>query len=152
MAWTDRVGLGGLIVALFSLAIAILWPDKKWIGWASLGFAIILAAIWVSLELKASSTTLFKSYPVLSTIAVFVVGGIIASTAWLWLMRSVTQTPTVPFRQAAVKEQSPSFVFVFGVPLGDNDSPNWKMMLVHYGPNLAYNCTIEFFDDDRKNI
>ena len=46
----------------------------------------------------------------------------------------------------------PSFVFVFGAPLGDNDSPVWIMMLKHYGPNPAYNCDIEFFDDDRKNI
>ena len=46
----------------------------------------------------------------------------------------------------------PSFVFVFGAPLGDNDSPVWIMMLKHYGPNPAYNCDIEFFDEDRKTI
>jgi hypothetical protein len=46
----------------------------------------------------------------------------------------------------------PSFVFVFGAPLGDNDSPVWVMMLKHFGPNPAFNCNIGFFDSDRKNI
>jgi len=48
--------------------------------------------------------------------------------------------------------QTPSFLFVFGVPLGDNDSAEWLMMLRHYGPNSTYNCDIAFYDDDRKNI
>ena len=49
-------------------------------------------------------------------------------------------------------KEVPSFVFVFGAPLGDNDSPVWVMMLTHYGPKPSYNCDIEFFDADRKNI
>lgn len=49
-------------------------------------------------------------------------------------------------------KQTPSFLFVFGVPLGDNDSAEWLMMLRHYGPNPAYNCDIAFYDGDRKNI
>jgi hypothetical protein len=49
-------------------------------------------------------------------------------------------------------KELPSFVFVFGAPLGDNDSPVWLMMLKHYGPNPAYNCDIVFYDKDRKNI
>jgi hypothetical protein len=52
----------------------------------------------------------------------------------------------------AAKEGLPSFLFVFGAPLGENDSPVWIMMLKHYGPNTAHNCTVEFFDEDRKNI
>jgi hypothetical protein len=46
----------------------------------------------------------------------------------------------------------PSFLFVFGAPLGDNNSATWVMMLKHYGPGPAHNCEIGFFDDDRKNI
>lgn len=49
-------------------------------------------------------------------------------------------------------QQSPSFLFMFGVPLGDNDSAAWLMMLRHYGPNPACNCEIAFYDRDRKNI
>lgn len=48
--------------------------------------------------------------------------------------------------------QLPSFVFVFGVPLGDNNSPVWIMMLKHYGPSPACNCDVQFYDSDRKNI
>jgi hypothetical protein len=49
-------------------------------------------------------------------------------------------------------KQLPSFVFVFGAPLGDNNSQVWVMLFKHYGPNPAHNCDIEFFDQDRKNI
>jgi hypothetical protein len=48
--------------------------------------------------------------------------------------------------------RTPSLVFVFGVPLGDNDSASWMMTLQHYGPGSAHNCKIEFFDEDRINI
>src|ERR1700677_5026428 len=47
---------------------------------------------------------------------------------------------------------TPSLVFVFGAPLGDNDSASWVMVLKHYGPGSAYNCDIRFYDNDRKNI
>src|SRR5574340_1824163 len=49
-------------------------------------------------------------------------------------------------------KQLPSFIFVFGAPLGDNNSSIWVMLLKHFGPNPAYNCDIQFFDQDRKNI
>ena len=45
-----------------------------------------------------------------------------------------------------------SLLFVFGAPLGDNDSASWVMVVKHYGPGPAYNCDIKFYDDDRKNI
>jgi hypothetical protein len=47
---------------------------------------------------------------------------------------------------------TPSLVFVFGVPLGDNASSLWMMVLRHFGPESAHNCTISFYDKDRKNI
>jgi len=53
---------------------------------------------------------------------------------------------------AGTPRQTPSFLFVLGIPLGDNDSAEWLMMLRHYGPNPAYNCDIAFYDNDRKNI
>ena len=46
----------------------------------------------------------------------------------------------------------PSLVFVFGAPLGANDSAEWIMMLTHYGPDPAHNCEVMFYDDDRKHI
>jgi|HubBroStandDraft_2_1064218.scaffolds.fasta_scaffold17396_3 hypothetical protein len=53
---------------------------------------------------------------------------------------------------ARTPRETPSFLFVFGAPLGANDSAKWLMMLRHYGPNPAYNCDITFYDDDRKSI
>ena len=47
---------------------------------------------------------------------------------------------------------TPSLMFIFGVPLGDNDSSTWLMVPRHYGPSSAYNCHIDFYDRDRKNI
>jgi hypothetical protein len=55
-------------------------------------------------------------------------------------------------QKGPVNPPKPSLVFIFGAPLGDNDSAQWVMVLKHYGPSLAYNCNIGFYDDDRKNI
>jgi hypothetical protein len=52
----------------------------------------------------------------------------------------------------SLQTQKPSLVFVFGAPLGDNNSPTWIMMLKHFGPNPAHNCNVDFYDADRKNI
>ena len=45
----------------------------------------------------------------------------------------------IPPKVAAIPP-TPSLVFVFGAPLGDNDSALWIMMLKHYGPWSAHNC------------
>jgi hypothetical protein len=50
------------------------------------------------------------------------------------------------------KSLTPSLVFVFGAPLGDNASTEWVMLLTHYGRSIAHNCEVVFYDDDRKNI
>lgn len=55
-------------------------------------------------------------------------------------------------QQEEVQATAPSLLFVFGAPLGDNESTSWIMMLKHYGPNSAHNCDIQFYDNDRKNI
>jgi hypothetical protein len=64
--------------------------------------------------------------------------------------RTETKQTTPPHSPGIL--HTPSLVFVFGVPLGDNDSASWMMMLRHYGPNPAYSCNIGFYDNDRKNI
>lgn len=42
--------------------------------------------------------------------------------------------------------------FIFGVPLGENYSPDWLMSVQHYGPDPAYNCDFNFYDEDRLHI
>lgn len=89
MDWPNRIGLGGLILTLFSLAAAILWPDKKIVGWLSLAGAATLTVTWVWLEVRTPSASLFRTHPIGSTIAIFLVAGSIAATGWLWIMRSI---------------------------------------------------------------
>jgi hypothetical protein len=70
----------------------------------------------------------------------------------LWISpvpRSGSESAAAPLTSP---KKLPSFVFVFGAPLGDNKSSTWIMMLKHFGPESAHNCTVEFFDDDRKNL
>jgi hypothetical protein len=139
----DRMGILGAILGLIALAVTILWPDKKWVGWLSLAGAVVLLIGWGYLELGRELPHLRVQYPTLSVLVVFVIGGCLAAVLWRL---------TVPTVVPAVPPKTPSLVFVFGAPLGDNDSAQWIMMLKHYGPNLAYNCDINFYDDDRKNI
>jgi pyrimidine deaminase RibD-like protein len=70
------------------------------------------------------------------------------------LHESVVDDKTNASTEGAEPETAklPSFVFVFGAPLGENDSGEWIMMIKHYGPDTAYNCDVRFFDNDRKNI
>src|SRR5882762_4180523 len=53
MSWGSRLGLAGLIVALGGIAAFYLWPDRKWIGWFCLIFAVLLVLAWMYLELSA---------------------------------------------------------------------------------------------------
>jgi hypothetical protein len=39
-----------------------------------------------------------------------------------------------------------SFPFIMGAPLGDNDSPEWMMVVRTYGPPSTYNCNVKFTD------
>jgi hypothetical protein len=95
------------------------------------------------------------------SIAIFIACGLIAvglTEALRLTMRRELHHTAPPDAAAAPKTKSqhtpstPSLVFVFGAPLGDNDSAQWIMMLKHYGQGPAYNCDIIFYDDDRKNV
>jgi hypothetical protein len=55
-------------------------------------------------------------------------------------------------RPQASSSKTPNFVFVFGAPLGDNNSATWIMTLRHFGPGPAHNCAVDFYDKDRINI
>lgn len=72
-----------------------------------------------------------------------------ADTAFFSDLLRIRENPTPP---AVPQIEQPSFLFVFGAPLGANDSSKWIMLFKHYGPNPAHNCDIGFYDKDRKNI
>ncbi len=86
----------------------------------------------------------------------YVIAGILAIAfvvQWILQREELAEIEeTSPFgaaipREFDVKEPTktkPSLLFVFGVPLGDNDSSTWMMTLTHYGPRPAHTCTIDF--------
>ncbi|HZW95771.1 MAG TPA: hypothetical protein VFF64_22680 [Candidatus Eremiobacteraceae bacterium] len=107
MVLGDRLGLVGVILALLGIAFTYLWPDKKWIGWLSLSVAVLLIAMWGWLEFKPQFVAFYQSYPIKSTILVFLCGGLLSSGLWL---RITARTPT----EVAPDETKPNFVFGVG--------------------------------------
>lgn len=117
--------------------------------------AVSLLIIWGWIELGKELPRLQSVHPVKSAIFVFVIGGCLALAVWMLLpiskVPSPLSLPKIPIATRATPP-TPNLVFVFGAPLGDNDSAQWIMMLKHYGQGPAYNCDIIFYDDDRKNV
>jgi hypothetical protein len=48
----ERIGLAGLVLALFAIAAPYLWPTRKQIGAGALVGAVVVTAIWIGLELS----------------------------------------------------------------------------------------------------
>ena len=96
MSFGDRLGLGGLVVALIGIAVVYLWPDKKWIGWLSLLAAVFLVAMWAWLEFRIQIFSFYQNYPVKSTLAIFMCGGILSVSIWLSLVHKPPSTKNPP--------------------------------------------------------
>ena len=82
MSLGDRLGLAGVILAFIAIAAPYLWPDKKWIGWIALGCALMLGLAWGWMEFGNEIPRLHSRYPIKSTMAAFVIGGLLAITLW----------------------------------------------------------------------
>jgi hypothetical protein len=52
MSLGDRRGFAGLILALVGIAITILWPTARGIGWIAIAAAVGLGICWGVLEFK----------------------------------------------------------------------------------------------------
>lgn len=145
---TVLIGIG---VGVLSMA-----PPHYIIAQFCFSFAGLLllsrTAWWIAFEQSANTNAWQRG---LFVVVVF------GAIGFIWL-RSVEWVQGLPQNSGAKSSQqedhkaatpfTPSLVFVFGAPLGDNASASWVMLLKHYGPSPAYNCDIGFFDDDRKNI
>src|SRR5437588_12225149 len=81
MSFGDRVGIAGLAMALIGIAVAILWPDKKWIGYVALGLSVVLVTGWIVFEVKERLGTGWGSLG-LSIIAGAIFGGVAAALIW----------------------------------------------------------------------
>jgi hypothetical protein len=81
MSVDTRIGLVGLVVALFSIAAFYLWPDKKWIGWLCLSVGIVLLIGWIVFELKQKLGESWTSLGI-SVLVGAVFGGAIGALIW----------------------------------------------------------------------
>jgi hypothetical protein len=78
---SSRLGLLGVVLALFSIAAFYMWPDKKWIGWMCLIFAGGLVLAWGVIEVKEKIENQAISL-VVSVIGGCIVGGLLAALIW----------------------------------------------------------------------
>lgn len=99
MSFDQRVGIAGLIVGLFAIAAAILWPDRKWIGWLALAACIALLVWWGWLEFAQKILATQRHNPIAVGAFVFVAGGCIAVALWL-LMGGTRQAPRAEATEA----------------------------------------------------
>lgn len=146
--FSDVIGVAGIVLAV---VLVVLDKASKLKGrWlfvllAVAGFMTLFIAIDNSWVMGAPPQWRIWRGALMACSIVLAYGGIA-----LWIS-PLPQTAEEPALAPAAKK-TPSFLFVFGAPLGDNHSITWIMMLLHYGPEPAFNCHVDFYDDDRKNI
>jgi hypothetical protein len=150
----DRRTPGPIRVLLNLIAIIGVAATLTGLVQYQLGILILIAApIYFLWEISPWITQNVRRFPRMSLVAFIFVGALIGAGGWVaWHRLGARPSPQVHTPPSVSTETTPSFLFVIGIPLGDNDSPVWVMLLRHYGPEPAYNCTISFYDDDRKNI
>ncbi|MFZ0212195.1 MAG: hypothetical protein WBE20_08960 [Candidatus Acidiferrales bacterium] len=154
---SDVIGVAGIILAM--LLVVLDKAGKLKGGWLyGLLFLAGVMTLFVAVgnEWVTDAPTKWRLWRGLSMCCVI---GLAYSGLALWIAPSKGGTPEGKEQEhgdaklgADNRPLTPNLVFVFGAPLGDNDSASWIMMLKHYGPGLAYACDIIFYDDDRKNI
>jgi len=105
-------------MAFLGIATMYLWPDKRWIGWLCLLFAVALLLYWPWREFGIQATNLYQKHPVISTVAAFICGGCIASGLWFLIARP-NSVPTRPPLSGSTSEQVPTLTDLF-----KSDFPN----------------------------
>src|SRR2546430_3092247 len=78
----DRLGLAGVVLALAGIAVPILWPEKKWIGWLSLASAMVLIGAWVWMECAPWILGFSRNHRLISTLIVFLFCGVVGAALW----------------------------------------------------------------------
>jgi hypothetical protein len=147
VSFSDCIGVAGIILGI--LLVVLDKAGKLKGGWL---YGLLIVAGIMTLFIAIGNdwvTAAPEKWRLWRAALMLCAVGLVYSGAAIWIAPSET---TASEKDSTAKSESPSFLFVFGAPLGDNDSPVWMMMLRHYGPGTAYNCDIEFVDDDRKNL
>lgn len=128
MSVDTRVGIVGLIVALFSIAAFYLWPDKKWIGWFCLSVGAILFTGWIVVELKQKLGGTWMSLAT-SVLVGATFGGAIAALIW----HSATRSPS---QENRVQESLPVVTTLNPQVVPPSSSPNTTINPVQPEPEL----------------
>ena len=81
LGFDSRIGLAGLVVGVIGIAIAILWPDKKWIGWLFLIVGAGILLYWGVIELRHSISSTRASL-IISIAFGSLLGGVAAYLVW----------------------------------------------------------------------
>jgi hypothetical protein len=156
VGFSDIVGIGGIVLTIVLLVLDKAGKLKG--GWLYV-LLIVAGAMTLSIAVGNSWVMDDPKWRLWRGTFAFAFVALLYSGVAIWISGG-GEGPAVPpsdlesKRDPLLKSDSltPSLLFVFGAPLGDNESASWIMMLKHYGPNSAYNCDIGFYDDDRKNI
>jgi len=146
-----KFGFSGfcLLIGIVTFAIqqgcALTGNAPSWIWgtvWFAIALSLIVLAIWFW-DQTASHHWVRKSF--LTVCVLVIMGGLsYIPIAKQYRAEHLALTP-IPKTQ--------SLPFVIGAPLGENDSPEWVMLVNHYGgPDPVYNCDISFWDADRKDV
>lgn len=161
MDWNiDRImavaGIGLGILALLLGLGATLAMDAKTKGELRFAYGCFVVSslmLFFSVGIWGMRTdaSLTKRVAIVTICSAIICICLIESLRWAKQRHEVPR-PQDEQKVAAQVLPKPSLVFVFGVPLGDNDSASWMMTLHHYGPSIAHNCKIDFYDQDRINI
>jgi hypothetical protein len=145
------VGFG--VPILIGVGFALLADEFK--EYTAARWCFVVSAVWICG--KVITWLVFSTQPLHTRVVIaFLVCGL-AGVSLMGAFRLTAKREQSTSRRIEEKPiesvpSAPSFLFVFGAPLGDNNSPIWIMMLQHYGPNPAHNCDVHFYDKDRKNI
>jgi hypothetical protein len=94
MSLGDRAGIAGVIMAFIGIALPMLFPDKKWIGWVCLSIGALCLIAWLAFELKHA----FGSYGLSLSFALAgggLIGAVTAGIIWASVSNSTQLQPTV---------------------------------------------------------
>lgn len=151
------VGIGlGILALLLGLGVTLAMDAKTKgeLRFANGCFVVSALMLFFSVGVwdMQTSASLAKRIAVVAICSAVIGVSLAESLRWAKRRHDGGKTSQQEDHKGPAAPRTPSLVFVFGAPLGDNDSASWIMMLRHYGPGPAYSCDIGFFDDDRKNM
>jgi len=98
----NRWGVSGMILGLLAIAIPVLWPDKKWVGWVCLAAALVVMAIWLWLEIRSVP----RSEKVIRRIAACTFLGLVFISCVILMRHSSTRPPSINTGEEVLNDET----------------------------------------------